>query len=182
MATAPVGRNDKVSDAEGCSVNLVRQPLAVLGSLALFASSLESQSALSGRVLTDSGKPVAGATVTLVGLGFSVRTDSLGRFQLAGTSGSTLSLSFQARGFRDNTASVVLPRSRSVTRDFTLIAETTELPEANPSDRLLRGRITTTEGEPIAYANFTINGGRRWVSDDSGRFSVPFNASSATIS
>jgi hypothetical protein len=140
-----------------------------------------AQSVLSGRVLSDSGKPVAGATVTLTSIGYSVRTDSLGRFQLSGTPGSALSLRLKAMGFRDDTASVVLSRGRPVTRDFTMVSEATALPEANPSDRVLRGRITTTENEPIAYANFTINGGRRWVSDDSGRFSVPFNATTARL-
>ena len=147
----------------------------------LFPIDSEGQSQLAGRVVSDSGKPIAGATVTLTALGYSVRTDSLGRFQLAGTPGSTLSLTLQATGFRGDTASVVLPRGRSVSRDFRLVSEASALPEANPSDRVLRGRITTTHGEPIAYANFTINGGRRWVSDDSGRFSVPFNATAATL-
>lgn len=147
----------------------------------LFPIDSEGQSQLVGRVVSDSDKPIAGATITLTALGYSVRTDSLGRFQLAGTPGSTLSLTLQATGFRGDTASVVLSRGRSVSRDFTLVSEASLLPEANPSDRVLRGRITTTDGEPIAYVNFTINGGRRWVSDDSGRFSVPFNTTAATL-
>ncbi len=154
---------------------------AALTAVAATTNHADAQSVLSGRVLSDSGKPVVGATVTLNAISYSVRTDSLGRFQLSGTPGSTLSLTLQAIGFRDDTASVVLPRRRTMTREFTLISESTALPEANPSDRVLRGRITTTDGEPIAYANFTINGGRRWVSDDSGRFSVPFNVSSARL-
>ena len=140
-----------------------------------------AQSVLSGRVLSDSGKPVVGATVTVTSIGYSVRTDSLGRFQLSGTPGSTLSLSVKAAGFRDDTAAVILSRGRPVSRDFTMVSEATILPEANPSARVLRGRITTTENEPIAYANFQINGGRRYVTDDSGRFAVPFNTQSATI-
>ncbi len=140
-----------------------------------------AQSVLSGRVLSDSGKPIVAAMVSLSGIGYSVKTDSLGRFQLSGTPGSTLSLRLTAVGFRDDTASVVLSRGRPVTRDFTMVSEATALPETNPSDRVLRGRITTTEGEPIAYANFTINGGRRYVTDDSGRLSAPFNAGPARI-
>ena len=154
---------------------------AVLIAVAAATNSADAQSVLSGRVLSDSGRPVVGATVTLTAIRYSVRTDSLGRFQLSGTPGSTLSLSLQAPGFRNDTASVVLSRGRSVTRDFTMVSEASALPEANPSDRVLNGRITTVDGEPIAYANFTINGGRRWVSDDSGRFSVPFNTTAATL-
>ena len=163
-------------------MNPPRRSLGIAAVLiAVTAWPLSAQSLLSGRVLSDSGKPVVGATVTLTSIKYSVRTDSLGRFQLSGTPGSTLSLTLQATGFRDDTASVVLSRGRTVTRDFTMVSEATALPEANPSDRVLNGRVTTTEGEPIAYANFTINGGRRWVSDDSGRFSIPFNTSSAKI-
>jgi hypothetical protein len=154
---------------------------AVLIAVTAWPLRADAQSLLSGRVLSDSGKPVVAATVTLTGIGYSVRTDSLGRFQLSGTPGSTLSLTLQAAGFRDDSATVVLTRGRPIVRDFTMVSEATALPEANPSDRVLRGRITTTDGEPIAYANFTINGGRRWVSDDSGRFAVPFNTSSARI-
>ena len=58
-------------------------------------------------------------------------------------------------------------------RDFVLVSEQTALPEVNPSDRVLRGRVTTAEGDPISYANVQVNGGRRYVSDDSGRFAVP---------
>jgi carboxypeptidase family protein len=139
----------------------------------LTASSAGAQSRLSGRVVSDSGIPIAGATITLVGLRYSVKSDSLGRFQLAGTPGSTLSLSLRATGFRDDSASVVLSRGRPVARDFVLISEQTPRPEANPSDRVLRGRIVTVEGDPISYANVQVNGGRRYIADDSGRFAVP---------
>jgi hypothetical protein len=130
-------------------------------------------SELRGRVLTDAGVPVAGATVTLTAIRYSVKTDSLGRFHLAGTPGSTLNLSLQASGFRDDTAAVVLPRGRHIEREFVLVSESTPIPEANPSDRVLRVRVTTTDGEPIAYANLQISGGRRYVSDDSGRVTAP---------
>ena len=156
--------------------------LLALGAVIAAPRSAASQSSeLHGRVLSDSGTPIAGATVTLAGIRYSVRTDSLGRFHLSGTPGSTLNLTLQAPGFRDDTATVTLSRGKPVVRDFAMISEATELPEANPSDRVLRGRITTTDGEPIAYANFTINGGRRWVSDDSGKFSVPFNTTAARL-
>ena len=133
-----------------------------------------AQSELRGRVVSDSGVPIRGATVTLAAIRYSVTTDSLGRFTLAGTPGSTLALSLRATGFREDKAEVVLGRGRPLTRDFVLVSELTALPEANPSDRVLRGRITNAEGEPISYANVQVNGGRRAVADDSGRFSVPF--------
>ena len=133
----------------------------------------KGQNQLMGRVVSDSGKPIAGATVTLNSVRYSVQTDSLGRFQLAGTPGSSLSLTLQATGFRAQEATVVLSRGRSTARDFVLVSEQTALPETNPSDQVLRVRALTTDNEPIAYANLQVNGGRRYVSDDSGRFAVP---------
>lgn len=130
-------------------------------------------SALQGRVLSDSGKPIAGATVTLNSVRYSVRTDTLGRFHLNGTPGSTLILTLQAAGFREQEATVVLSRGRSTQRDFALVSEGTALPETNPSDLVLRVRALTADNEPIAYATLQINGGRRYVSDDSGRLAVP---------
>ena len=134
---------------------------------------LAAQSELRGRVVTEAGAPIVDAAVTLAGIRYTVRTDSLGRFHLAGTPGSTLTLSLHAMGFRDETATVVLSRRGSLVRDFALASESSALPEVNPSDRVLRVRATTTDGQPIAYANLQVNGGRRFVSDDSGRFVLP---------
>ena len=158
--------------------------LLSLGRLVLFVSAfataterIHAQAELRGRVVTDAGTPIVGATVTLTGIRYSVRTDSLGRFHLAGTPGSTLNLALQAAGYRDETAAVVLSRGRPVIRDFILASERSALPQVNPSDQVLRVRATTAQGEPIAYANLQVNGGRRFVSDDSGRFAVPINVS-----
>src|SRR6188474_3350554 len=82
--------------------------------------SSEAQSELTGRVVSDSGKPIAGATVTLNSVRYSVKTDSLGRFRLTGTPGSTLDLTLKSAGFRDATTTVVLSRGRSTVRDFVL--------------------------------------------------------------
>jgi hypothetical protein len=141
----------------------------------------EAQIELAGRVVSDAGEPIAGATITLAGIRYSVKSDSLGRFRFSGQPGSTLNLSLQAPGFRDDMASVVLPRSRSVARDFVLISELTALPEPNPSDRVLNGRVITPEGEPISYVNIRVNGGRRVVTDDSGRFAVPYAQGSLSL-
>ena len=134
-------------------------------------------SELHGRVVSASGAPITGATITLIAVRYSLRSDSLGQFRFSGPPGSTLALSLQANGFRDDTASVVLRRGRPVVRDFVLVAEETPVPEANSSGRVVRGQVTTTDGEPISYANVQINGGRRFVADDSGRFAIPLTVS-----
>ena len=151
----------------GCRTPLLA---AVVSFVPVIAS---AQNQLVGRVLSDSGKPIAGATVTLNSVRYSVKTDSLGRFHLNGTPGSSLALTMKAPGFREQEVTVVLSRGRSTSRDFTLVSEQTALPETNPSDQVLRVRALTTDNEPIAYANLQVNGGRRYVSDDSGRFAVP---------
>ena len=155
--------------------------IVVLSLLVLPASVARAQAELRGRVVNDSGVPIRGATITLAAIRYSVTTDSLGRFTLAGTPGSTLALSLRANGFREGKADVVLGRGRPVMRDFVLVSEQTALPDVNPSARVLRGRITTPEGEPISYANVQLNGGRRVVSDDSGRFTVPFMPGRASL-
>jgi hypothetical protein len=130
-----------------------------------------------GRVQDEAGRPLAGATVTLSAIGYTVRTDSMGAFRLSGTPGGTLSLSITAGGYRADTATLVLPRSGMLTRDFTLVSSDSPPPVANPSDRVLSGRVTNTEGTSLAYANIRLNGGRVFVSDDSGRFTIPVNVS-----
>lgn len=158
----------------GCGLLTTWALLAVVGDGAAQSSELQ------GRVVSDAGAPIVGATVTLPAIRYSVRTDSLGRFHLTGTPGSTLNLSVRAVGFRENTVSVVLSRGKAVVRDFEMVSEATALPEVNPSDRVLRGRVTTTDGEPVSYANVQINGGRRFLADDSGGFSAPVAISGRT--
>ena len=142
---------------------------SVCAPLALFG---QGTSELRGRVVSDSGVAIAGATITLTSIRYSIRTDSSGVFVLAGTPGSTLSFSMQATGYRSDTASVTLPRRSGLSREFTLVSEATPLPEANPSDRVLRGYVTDSEDGPLAYATVQVNGGRRYISDDSGRFAI----------
>jgi hypothetical protein len=160
----------------------MNRPLIGIVLLALCASVASAQSIVEGRIVDDAGAPIGGATVTVSAIGYSVRTDSLGAFKLSGTPGSTLGLTIRAPGFRVDTASIVLARRGTVQREITLTSENAPLPEANPSDRLLRGRVTDSEGVPLSYANIQFNGGvRRIVSDDSGRFNVPVAEGALTL-
>ena len=45
------------------------------------------------------------------------------------------------------------------------------------SQGTLRGRVFDESGQPLSYANVQINEGRRFVSDDSGRFQLPYAVS-----
>jgi hypothetical protein len=140
----------------------------------LLPGASEAQVELRGRVVAESGAPIPGATITLRSVGYSVRTDSLGQFRLAGQPGSTLALALKAAGYRDDTASVTLSRRESLTRDFTLGSADSPAPGANPSDGVLRGRVQDDSGQPLSYANIQLNFGRRFLADDSGRFRVPY--------
>ncbi|HEX9565162.1 MAG TPA: carboxypeptidase regulatory-like domain-containing protein [Gemmatimonadaceae bacterium] len=130
-----------------------------------------------GRIVNESGEPVAGAAVTIVGIGYTLRADSAGRFALTGTPGSAFSLTFRASGFRIDSASVVLTRGATIDRTFTLARDDGVPPRANPSASALRGYVIEPSGQPLSYANIQLNGGRRILSDDSGRFVLPFAVS-----
>src|SRR5688572_8685520 len=132
-----------------------------------------AQVELRGRVVSETGAPISGATITLTSVGYTVRADSLGEFRVASQPGSTLALSLRAAGYRADTATVTLPRRSGLSREFKLVSEATALPETNPSDRVLRGYVTDSEGGALAYATVQVNGGRRFIADDSGRFTIP---------
>lgn len=140
-----------------------------------------AQVELRGRLLSGTGDPIPGATVTVAEIGFTLRSDSLGRFALSGAAGAVLRLQFVASGYRRDSASVTLGRG-PVERDFTLARIDTPEPGSNPSATVLRGQVEDESGQPLSYANVQLNFGWRYVSDDSGRFRLPFNVSgSATL-
>jgi hypothetical protein len=132
----------------------------------------QGKSELRGRVVSETGDAIAGATITLSQIGYAIRTDSLGAFVLSGTPGSTLVFTLRAAGYRGDTAAVTLPRRSALSREFKLVSEAIALPKPNPSDRVVRGYVMDTEGGALAYATVQINGGRRYIADDSGRFSI----------
>ena len=147
--------------------------LTLAGAFTPVVLSGQGATELRGKVVNASGVAVAGATITLSHVAYSIRTDSAGLFVLSGTPGSTLVFSMRAPGYRADSGVVTLPRRGGVSREFKLVSETAALPEPNPSERVLSGRITDTEGAPLSYASVQVNGGRRFMADDSGRFSMP---------
>jgi hypothetical protein len=147
---------------------------------AMWPMASSAQTVLRGRLLSEGGEPISGATISLAGIGFSVRSDSSGRFALSGQPGATLQLYFTASGHRRDSASVVLGR-RVVEREFTLVTDDAPLPEVNPSAKVLRGRVVDDSGTPLSYANVQLNFGQRVLADDSGRFQLPHLSGSATL-
>jgi hypothetical protein len=158
---------------------LVRAALPLL--LVMVGSdALQAQVELRGRVRTATGDPIPGASILLSSVGYSVRSDSTGRFALSGQQGATMVLFFTAPRFRRDSAVVVL-RGRMVERDFTLVDDRTPLPESNLSATMLRGAVVEESGVPLSYANIQVNYGTRLIADDSGRFQFPYEEGTRTL-
>lgn len=150
-----------------------RHGIALAGTL-LAPGVIQAQgSELRGRVISVDSVPIVGATVTLISLGYAVHTDSSGAFRFAGTPGSTLTLAITAPGYRNETVAVVLARGRTVSQAFVLASIDAPPVEANRSAEVVSVRVTDVSGMPLAYANVQLNGGHRYVSDDSGRLALP---------
>jgi hypothetical protein len=153
--------------------------VAVTGAL-MVPAVLSAQSELRGRLVDAAGEPIRGAVITVVAVGYQVRSDSTGRFAISGQRGSTLKLQFSAPDYRNDSASVVLGRVPEV-REFKLDASDAPRPAPNPSDKILTGRVVDVSGAPLSYANVQLNFSDRFMADDSGRFQLPMPAGSATL-
>jgi hypothetical protein len=150
-------------------------PSALLALALPFAAEAQAVT-LRGRVVDQDRVPVPNAEIAVTSVGYTVRADSQGYFALSGQPGAILHLSLRAPRYRGDTASVVLARGKALQREFTLESEDAPRPEANPGDRTLRGRITDTDGAPLSFANIQLNGGTRFIADDSGRFTIPIGS------
>ena len=157
----------------------VRGLVAVIGVL-VSPLSLSAQSELRGHLVGAAGEPIRGALVTVVSVGYNVRSDSLGYFAIAGQRGSTLKLQFSAPNYRTDSASVLLGRTPEV-REFKLVASDAPPPAVNPSDEVLLGRVFDESGTPLSYANVQVNFRQRFMADDSGRFQLPRPTGTATL-
>jgi hypothetical protein len=154
--------------------------LPVVVFLLLSPYEAEAQVELRGRLVSAAGEPIPGAAILLSSVGYSVRSDSTGRFTLSGQQGATMVLFFTAPRFRRDSAVVVL-KGRVVERDFTLVDANTPVPESNLSAAMLRGIVVEESGVPLSYANVQVNYGVRLVADDSGRFQFPYEEGTRTL-
>lgn len=136
-------------------------PLAATALITAMAGhgNAQASSELHGRVVNASNEPIAGATITLISIRYSIKSDSMGLFRFAGSPGSTL-VHVPCDGLSRRLGGGGPFRGRPVVRDFVLVPDQTPLPDASRSDRMLRGRVTTTNDEPVGYVNIQVNGGR----------------------
>ncbi len=135
--------------------------------------------AVQGRVLEENGEPVAGAEVKLswqevlpgvpgdLPVGGALykdgTTDSEGRFMLAGVPGGASTVSILASGFRPlDGQKLVLPLAEPATEP-TFVLE---------RGAVLEGRVTTSDGRPVAGARIDGGPARIAVSDDEGLYNL----------
>lgn len=132
-----------------------------------------------GRVLDETGEPVSGAEVELtwqevlpdvpgdlpVGQAISKNgtTDPEGRFALAGVPGGASELSILAPGF------LPLERQRLV---LPLAEPATELTFVLEQGAVLQGRVTTSDGRPVAGARIDAGTTGAALSDDEGLYDL----------
>ncbi|HEX6865408.1 MAG TPA: carboxypeptidase-like regulatory domain-containing protein, partial [Thermoanaerobaculia bacterium] len=129
---------------------------------------------LRGRVVDESGNPIARAAVqatwqpALPGperrpagmpLSFHAATARSGFFEIEGVPQGAVTLSAQARGYMEKIREVELP----------LPEKAPEIEIALEKGALLTGHITTTEGEPVAGALVRV-GDAGGVSDQEGKY------------
>jgi len=135
--------------------------------------------AVKGRVLEENGEPVAGAEVKLswqeilpdvpgdlpVGLALSRDdiTDNEGRFALSGVPAGESAVSISASGFRPlQGRKLALPQAEPG-QEMTFVLE---------RGAVLEGRVTTSDGRPVAGARIDGGPARIAASDDEGLYTL----------
>jgi iron complex outermembrane recepter protein len=79
--------------------------------------------AVSGRVLTDDGSPVAGAQVSVVGTGRGAVTNVRGAFSIRNVPAGTHTLQVQSLGYSTTEVSVSIPAGETVTQNLRITPE-----------------------------------------------------------
>lgn len=144
---------------------------------------------INGRVVDEQGKPVPGANIELTtfyenGIGFgsvAAVADSEGKYKVEGlVEGNKYALTAKAKGYTDGSIPISAPPEEKKPSDYRKI-----LPDGKntpvetvlyKADRWIEGTISDEQGEPVAGANLTINGGpsgfKMSVTDSKGNFRI----------
>jgi len=111
---------------------------------------------ISGRVVNETGQPMLGASVALVGLGLGSMTSEDGRYSFtvpgARASGQTATLEARRIGFRPTSTQVTLTPGTPITHDFTLAANPLQLGEV-----VITGAGTATQAERIGTVRTPVD-------------------------
>lgn len=132
------------------------------------------QGAIAGIVRDEKGEPVVGARVGIEALAIQTRTDSTGRFVLAGLPARSVDVVFRQLGYRPAIATVGVPAGQTLNLGITLVPVATRLDAVVIEAAILNqvaGLVTTDSGRPIPGVVVDILGlNRRIQTNDEGRF------------
>lgn len=158
----------------------------LLCALALLGGAVEAQQsppptpdtvavgAIAGVVRDERGQPMAGARVGIEVLAVQTRTDSLGRFVLAGLPARSVDVVFRFLGYRPAIATVGVPEGQTLNLGITMVPVAERLDAVVVQAAILNqvtGLITTDAGQPIPDVTVDVLGlNRRIASNGEGRF------------
>jgi TonB-linked SusC/RagA family outer membrane protein len=104
---------------------------AALGTLALLPQPSEAQvggaGTIAGTITSDTGQPVSGVQVLIVGRGIGATTDADGRFTIRGVPPGTYQLRAQRIGFTPRSTQVTVGANQTITADLALTQLATTL-------------------------------------------------------
>src|SRR6476661_3234511 len=111
---------------------------------------------VSGTVNNETGQPMPGASVALVGLGLGAMTDDAGKYSFqvpaARASGQTASLEARRLGYRPVSFQVTLTPGTTISHDFSLAANPLQLGEV-----VVTGAGTATQAERIGTVRTPVD-------------------------
>lgn len=130
--------------------------------------------AVAGIVRDERGQPIADARVGIEALAVQTRTDSLGRFVLAGLPARSVDVVVRFLGYRPAVATVAVPADRTLNLGIALVPTAERLDAVVIREAILNqvaGLVTTDAGQPIPGVLVDVLGlNRRITTNEDGRF------------
>lgn len=130
--------------------------------------------AIAGIVRDESGKPIVGARVSIEALAAQTRTDSTGRFVLAGLPARNVTVGFRHLGYRPAVATIEVPAGQTLNLGISLVPLAEELTAVVVRAAILNqvgGLVVDSANVPIPGVLVDVLGlDRRITTSDAGRF------------
>lgn len=130
--------------------------------------------AIAGIVRDESGKPIIGARVSIEALAAQTRTDSTGRFVLAGLPARNVTVRFRHLGYRPAVATIDVPAGQTLNLGISLVPLAEELTAIVVQAAILNqvgGLVVDSANVPIPGVMVDVLGlDRRITTSDQGRF------------
>lgn len=130
--------------------------------------------AIAGIVRDETGRPIAGARVSIDALAAQTQTDSTGRFVLGGLSVRNVTVVFRHLGYRPAIATLEVPAGQTLNLGISLVPLAEELTAVVVRAAILNqvaGMVVSDSNTPIANVTVDVLGLDRKIStNDEGRF------------